>query len=46
MWKYFLLLVIAILAPISRSCVHDVFAVNTTKHFLNDLTDTRLLAET
>lgn len=44
MWKTLLFIVITILVPISHCCVHDVFAANTTKHFLNDLTDKRLLA--
>lgn len=46
MWKILLLLCLATLLPGSNGCIHDQFAANTTRHFLNDLTDKRLLAET
>lgn len=47
MWKIFLAWIfIFSLVSFSDACIHDEFALNTTRHFLNDLTDKRLLADT
>lgn len=43
MWNILLLVALARTIPPSYGCIHDEFAANTTKHFLNDLTDKRLL---
>ncbi len=46
MWKPILLLIMifgTLLSPI-KCCIHDTFALNTTKHFLHDFADKRLLA--
>lgn len=44
MSKIFLLTLIFCILHQYNACIHDTFAANTTKHFLNDLTDSRLLA--
>lgn len=47
MWKYQVLGLFLLIACATglHSCVHDDFAQNVTKHFLNDLTDHRLLTK-
>jgi hypothetical protein len=37
------LVLLLTLIPSNNACIHDTFAAKTQKHFLNDLTDRRLL---
>ena len=45
MWKFSLALLFSFLIFNSQACVHDTFAANVTKHFYNDLAESRLLAD-